>query len=320
MHNEVFCLNPNYSTTRKVTRLQPIFYENSNSKIKSYFLLPQVKGTQLTGGLRTKGYFKNSTENQPLITIVTVVFNGAKYIEETIQSVTNQTYSNIEYLIIDGGSNDETLDIIRKYEDCIDYWVSEKDAGIYDAMNKGIGLASGVLINFMNAGDVLIDCGVIEANLSKFSSQALTAFSFNEYFISENRKLNFRGISSKEKKYDLPTAHNAIFFPTDKSIIYNIKYHICADYDYFLQYLECGYNLNLSKSIYMRYLIGGISEKMIFKMMNEKMSIYLKYHELNFNFINYWTVIYLKIIFFSFLKHLLPNNIIFKLKKLRGYK
>jgi len=82
-------------------------------------------------------------KNKPLISIVTVVYNGEEFLEETIKSVVSQTYKNIEYIIIDGGSTDGTVDIIKKYEDKIDYWVSEPDSGIYDAMNKGIDKASG---------------------------------------------------------------------------------------------------------------------------------------------------------------------------------
>ncbi len=80
-------------------------------------------------------------ENIPLITIITVSYNAIKTIEDTILSVLSQTYPNIEYIIIDGGSTDGTLDIIKKYQDRISYWVSEADKGIYDAMNKGWHIA-----------------------------------------------------------------------------------------------------------------------------------------------------------------------------------
>ena len=92
-------------------------------------------------------------EGKPLISVITVVYNGEKYLEETIQSIINQTYDNVEYIIIDGGSTDGTVDIIKKYEDRIDYWVSEKDKGISDAFNKGVKVAKGDYINFQGDGD-----------------------------------------------------------------------------------------------------------------------------------------------------------------------
>ena len=90
----------------------------------------------------------------PLISIITVVFNGERYLEETMKSVLNQTYPNVEYIIIDGGSTDSTLSIIQKYEGSVDYWVSEKDTGIYDALNKGFSLASGSIFAWLNADDI----------------------------------------------------------------------------------------------------------------------------------------------------------------------
>lgn len=86
------------------------------------------------------------------ISVVTVCYNAADTIEKTMLSVLNQTHHDIEYIIIDGGSTDGTVEIIRKYADRIAYWVSEPDKGIYDAMNKGIKVATGEWINFMNAG------------------------------------------------------------------------------------------------------------------------------------------------------------------------
>lgn len=98
----------------------------------------------------------------PLITVVTVVLNAKEHIEQTIQSVINQTYSNIEYIIVDGGSTDGTLDIINKYKDKIAVIISEPDKGIFDAMNKGIDIATGEWINFMNAGDYFYTPDVLE--------------------------------------------------------------------------------------------------------------------------------------------------------------
>jgi len=96
------------------------------------------------------------------VTVVTVVFNASSTLEATIQSVLNQTYENIEYIIIDGGSTDGTRDIIRKYEDQVDYWLSRPDKGVYDAMNSGIKLSTGEWLNFLNANDVFFDSTVLE--------------------------------------------------------------------------------------------------------------------------------------------------------------
>lgn len=172
-------------------------------KFETVLLLPEGEGRQGAGGLRTKGCFKaggiigenevirakagiteenchsldnkshsreggnpSSPETKPLITVVTVVYNGEQFLEETILSVIKQTYDNVEYIIIDGGSTDGTLDIIKKYEHAIDYWVSEKDKGIYDAMNKGIDLATGSLIGLLNADDYYFN-NLIFIELSK---------------------------------------------------------------------------------------------------------------------------------------------------------
>lgn len=112
-----------------------------------------VKPVSCEGGIRTQGKRKDYQLGNPLISIITVVFNGASTLEHTIQSVIEQTYGNIEHIIIDGGSSDATLDILRKYDDKVDYWLSEKDAGIYDAMNKGILSATGDYIGMLNSDD-----------------------------------------------------------------------------------------------------------------------------------------------------------------------
>lgn len=105
--------------------------------------------------------------NNPKISIITVVFNGIEYIESTLLSVINQKYTNFEYIIIDGKSNDGTLDVIKKYDSKITHWISENDNGIYDAMNKGIEVASGDWVIFMNCGDNFYNDNVLNAVFSK---------------------------------------------------------------------------------------------------------------------------------------------------------
>lgn len=105
------------------------------------------------GGLRTRGQFKNPDTARPLVSIITIVFNGAAYLEDTILSVLALQDDHIEYIIVDGGSTDGTLDIIRRYEDRIDYWRSEPDQGIADAFNQGLALTRGDWIGFINADD-----------------------------------------------------------------------------------------------------------------------------------------------------------------------
>lgn len=182
-------------------------------------LIPQKQ----QGGLITKGYAKKSFEQKPLISIITVVYNGEKYLEETILSVINQTYENIEYIIIDGGSSDGTLDIIKKYEDKIDYWVSEKDDGIYEAMNKGIDIASGKWINFMNAGDNFYSNVVIQTIFKDRS--------FEEIIIHGKVALLYEGklISYYGNPKIIP--HQGSFFDLNelKRFKFNQEYKIFAD-------------------------------------------------------------------------------------------
>jgi len=95
------------------------------------------------------------------ISIITVCYNSAATLEKTILSVARQTHSNIEYLIVDGNSNDGTLDIIQKHEDKITHWISESDKGLYDAMNKGITMATGDIIGILNSDDNFYSDNVI---------------------------------------------------------------------------------------------------------------------------------------------------------------
>lgn len=175
--------------------------------------------------------------NKPLITVVTVVYNGEKEIEGTIKSVINQTYPHIEYLVIDGASKDKTVDAIKKYEDKITWWVSEPDKGIYDAMNKGIERASGEWILFMNAGDYLFsDTSVAEM----FDTDADYSAYDVVYGDAEFRLKTFSYIKqAMEAAPDrfMPFSHQAAFTRTSaaKRQKFGTVYKIASDTEFFMK-------------------------------------------------------------------------------------
>ncbi len=215
------------------------------------------------GGLRTKGYFKYKNNQKTLLTVITVVINNDKHIEETILSVINQSYDNIEYIIIDGGSTDNTINIIKKYDHLIDYWVSETDNGIYDAMNKGCKLATGSGLCFLNSGDKFV--GNIISDKSKLPFLIPCKIKENE------KKIWHKDVSYK--KYGMPTSHQAMVF-SNKKLLYNLRYKISSDYDYFIRH---GVFFNTSEnSGFVLYDNKGLSKRNILLRDIETLSIIKK--------------------------------------------
>jgi glycosyltransferase involved in cell wall biosynthesis len=146
------------------------------------------------GGMRLKGALKESNSLHPLVSIITIVFNGKEFLEDTILSVISQNYPNLEYIIVDGGSTDGTIEILRKYDDQIDYWVSERDRGISDAFNKGVSLARGDYINFQGDGDGFIDPSAVEKMMNGANVE-------DDYLISGRvQRVDLQGM----KLYDSP--------------------------------------------------------------------------------------------------------------------
>lgn len=186
-------------------------------------------------------------ENQPLVTVITVVFNCEAYLEEAILSVLSQTYPHIEYLIIDGGSTDKTCEIIRRYESAIDYWVSEPDHGIYDAMNKGIGLSNGKYIGFLNADDVLIPDSV-ERIVSAFSGLNCPAYSTGpvELVSHDGQRYGVSRPLSQAARFrrrflEIPCPHMAFYADRllyDEFGLYDTQFKLRADYDFMLRLIK----------------------------------------------------------------------------------
>ena len=192
----------------------------------------------------------------PLITVITVVFNGVKTLEETIKSVVNQTYPNVEYLIIDGGSTDGTLDIIKKYEDVIDYWVSEPDNGIYDAMNKGIILIFGTWVYFLNSGDLIFNSNVFKDILINISNDF--DFIYGNVFIKPIHNKIYDGLFSTYKLITKNINHQAIFYKKKLFTqygFYNTKYYPSADHEFNLKIFKN------SKKKYIDHVIAIYNEQ-----------------------------------------------------------
>lgn len=165
------------------------------------------------------------------ISIVTVCFNAESIIEETIKSVISQTYKDIEYIIIDGNSTDSTMSIIKKYADKIHKIISEPDKGIYDAMNKGISLASGTYINFMNAGDTFSSPDAVENVVSQIAEESdivygdstMIGYNGHAYFDSadtEVSKINKKPIYRHNASFTRTSLHKKFPFETEKKAIY----------------------------------------------------------------------------------------------------
>jgi len=210
-----------------------------------------------------------SVKNNVVITIITVVYNGVEFIERTIQSVASQTHKYIEYIIIDGGSTDGTVDIIKAYKDNITYWVSEPDKGIYDAMNKGIRAATGDWINFLNAGDTFAgndtisnifagnnydEVDVVFGNsYKKMGSGELVAVESS----ADISRLSYAPVYRHSASFVKASVHKANLFDLSKRKFgYALDFY-CIKVDvYVLTYLADGISNNPLKNAYYNFLIN----------------------------------------------------------------
>ena len=254
------CLNNKFSTTRCLVEEKPEIINNPEDKFKSVLFLPENKNRKGEGGLRTQGYFKRSFGNKPLISVITVVYNNEAFLEETILSVINQTYDNIEYIIIDGGSTDGTLDIIKKYENKIDYWVSERDKGIYDAMNKGLRVATGYLIAFLNSDDFY--------KLDAIKTSLKTLMKENKDYVIANIKFTDGFIMKpflplKRKIYqEMPYPHVTAIIPLKiyKRVgLFYTNFKIAGDHDMAVRIILAGFENCHNNNIVAVLRKGGVS-------------------------------------------------------------
>ncbi len=186
------------------------------------------------GGKRVKN-FKKESNFKPLISVITVVKNNDKYLNETFKSVFSQKFKNFEYIVIDGGSTDKTLKIIKKYQNKINYWISANDRGIYDAFNKGIKLSKGKYIGIINSDDVYTK------NALQIISKYIKKYPEKDFIFGSVKKHwgVLYGYRPEKIKFSwgFYSSHSTGFYLKKKSAqkigLYNLKYKYHADYDYF---------------------------------------------------------------------------------------
>lgn len=192
------------------------------------------------------------------ISIVTVTYNCEKLLRDTIDSVIEQTYENFEYVIVDGASNDNTLKIIGEYNKFIDVFISEPDHGIYDAMNKALGLVSGDWVIFMNAGDTFCNQNVLAECFSNDYKD--TAVVFGSWYAKINGNIELRDCNkpfyeNKSKIRSMGFSHQSVFVRTKwaRSFPFDTSFKLCADYNMIYTIFSNGgkfYNTHLPICIY----------------------------------------------------------------------
>lgn len=199
---------------------------------------------------------------KPKISIITITYNSGKTLERTIKSVISQNYDNLEYIIVDGGSSDNTLEIVKKYEASIAKWISEPDKGISDAFNKGIRMATGDIVGIINSDDGLME-GALEI-LSSVYDPNIDVYSGKQLIWNEETGTKVVATPSMHYTY---SGKNSICHPAtfvskkayDKYGVYDVDYRYVMDYDLLLRYDRAGAKFKFVDSVLAFFTTGGVT-------------------------------------------------------------
>ena len=214
------------------------------------------------------------------LSIITVVYNDAAHIANTIKSVLDQTFTDYEYIIVDGGSSDGTVEIIKKYEDKL-RWISEPDRGIYDAMNKGLALARGEYVIFLNSGDLFYEKTTLE-KVFDTKSNADVYYGDSVIIDEAGNELGLRRLrppkelSYKSLKSGMLVLHQAFIAKRSICPQYDLKYKHTADFDWVIKVLKNAESVVNTNQILIKFLKGGYSSKHIAASLKERFDILRK--------------------------------------------
>ena len=222
----------------------------------------------------------HNTHLHPKFSIITVTYNAAQVLEDTIQSVITQTYKGVEYIIIDGGSKDGTLDIINRYKTHIHTVISEPDKGLYDAMNKGIRVATGDYICFLNAGDALHEDDTLLLMVHSITGEVLPDVLYGETQLvdEEGHFVRMRRLSAPEQltwksfQKGMLVCHQAFFARRELVEPYDLQYRFSADFDWCIRIMKKADVLHNTHLTLIDYLNEGMTTR------NHKASLKERFH------------------------------------------
>ena len=222
----------------------------------------------------------------PLISIITITYNAQNYLERTLKSIRNQTCTDFEYILIDGGSKDKTMDLVKSNNDLFTVIVSEKDNGLYDAMNKGLRNSTGEYVWFMNAGDEIAESDAIEKLKILVKNQPDVIYSDT---ILVNNEGDFVGLRSEILPHKIPEkltwqGYNKGMLVCHQSFIVKrtlapkyIENNLSADIDWEIKCLKLAKKIVAYSGILSKYLEGGTSHQQLFKSWKDRYLV-LKSH------------------------------------------
>jgi glycosyltransferase involved in cell wall biosynthesis len=224
----------------------------------------------------------------PKFSIITVTYNAGKVLEDTIQSVVFQTYRNVEYIIVDGGSTDNTLDVVHKYQERISKGISEPDKGLYDAMNKGIRMATGDYLCFLNAGDELHENETLQKIVYTLKGKELPDVIYGETAIvdEEGHFLHMRRLSTPEHlhwksfKEGMLVCHQAFLTRRELALAnpYDLRYRFSADFDWCIRIMKQSKYLHNTHLTLIDYLNEGMTTQNHKASLKERFRIMTKHY------------------------------------------
>lgn len=236
----------------------------------------------------------------PLFSIITVTFNAEKLLERTMSSVFRQSYPDIEYIIIDGASQDGTLDIIKRHAGQLAYWVSEPDKGLYDAMNKGLRQASGDYVLFLNAGDTLQRSDTIAGIAEVAQKKQLPDILYGETdlvdregrFIAHRRLKAPERLNWKSFRMGMLVCHQAFIVKRELAPLYDLTYRLSGDFEWCIRCMKTAGRIMNTHLRLVNYLYEGLTTRNRKASLKERYRIMVKYYGwLSVTFLHVWFAI-----------------------------